>query len=56
MGTVHSEIANITQRLEQQPADFVLVDHSKASKAFFAGKSIEKGNMPTLLDTCLPYN
>lgn len=29
MGTVHSEIANITTRLEQEPADFVLVDHSK---------------------------
>jgi len=29
MGTVHSEIANITNRLEQEPADFVLVDHSK---------------------------
>ena len=35
MGTVHSEIANITQRLEQQPADFVLVDHSKAPSDSF---------------------
>ncbi|CAK9011808.1 unnamed protein product [Durusdinium trenchii] len=29
MGTVHSEIANITNRLEHEAADFVLVDHSK---------------------------
>ncbi|CAJ1442703.1 unnamed protein product [Effrenium voratum] len=29
IGTVHSEIANITSRMERQPADFVLVDHSK---------------------------
>eukprot|EP00933_Yihiella_yeosuensis_P035288 TRINITY_DN28810_c0_g1_i1.p1 TRINITY_DN28810_c0_g1~~TRINITY_DN28810_c0_g1_i1.p1 ORF type:complete len:644 (+),score=142.22 TRINITY_DN28810_c0_g1_i1:67-1998(+) len=29
MGTVHSEIANITENLERQPADFILVDHSK---------------------------
>ncbi|CAE7882639.1 ilvE [Symbiodinium microadriaticum] len=29
MGTVHSELVNITDRMERQPADFVLVDHSK---------------------------
>jgi catechol O-methyltransferase len=29
MGTVHSELANITERLARKPADFVLVDHSK---------------------------
>lgn len=29
MGTVHSELMNITDRLEHQAADFVLVDHSK---------------------------
>jgi branched-chain amino acid aminotransferase len=29
MGTVHSELAHITEKLEKQPADFVLVDHSK---------------------------
>eukprot|EP00928_Gymnodinium_smaydae_P042753 TRINITY_DN28755_c0_g1_i2.p1 TRINITY_DN28755_c0_g1~~TRINITY_DN28755_c0_g1_i2.p1 ORF type:complete len:663 (+),score=106.88 TRINITY_DN28755_c0_g1_i2:33-1991(+) len=29
MGTVHSELGNITRRLEDTPADFVLCDHSK---------------------------
>merc|ERR1712048_135470 len=29
MGTVHSELTNITSRLEKEPADFVLCDHSK---------------------------
>jgi len=29
IGTVHSELLNITQRMEKQPADFVLCDHSK---------------------------
>merc|ERR1719428_294276 len=29
MGTVHSELPNITARLDMEPADFVLVDHSK---------------------------
>lgn len=29
MGTAHSELANITERLENEPADFVLIDHSK---------------------------
>jgi len=29
MGTVHSELGSISERMEQQPADFVLCDHSK---------------------------
>merc|ERR1712224_1065108 len=29
MGTVHSEIAQISERLEKEPADFILCDHSK---------------------------
>jgi branched-chain amino acid aminotransferase len=29
MGTVHSELPNITAKLEMEPADFVLVDHLK---------------------------
>lgn len=29
IGTVHSELMNITEKLEKQPADFVLCDHSK---------------------------
>jgi branched-chain amino acid aminotransferase len=29
MGTVHSELEHITANLQKQPADFVLVDHSK---------------------------
>lgn len=29
MGTVHSELTNITVRFEKSPADFVLCDHSK---------------------------
>lgn len=29
MGTVHSEIASIVEKLERKPADFVLCDHSK---------------------------
>jgi len=29
MGTAHSELMHITERLEKQPADFVLCDHSK---------------------------
>jgi catechol O-methyltransferase len=29
MGTVHSELANITDRLQNEPADFILCDHSK---------------------------
>jgi branched-chain amino acid aminotransferase len=29
MGTVHSELGNITDKMARKPADFVLVDHSK---------------------------
>lgn len=29
IGTVHSELLNITERMQKQPADFVLCDHSK---------------------------
>eukprot|EP00929_Paragymnodinium_shiwhaense_P008992 TRINITY_DN112_c0_g1_i1.p1 TRINITY_DN112_c0_g1~~TRINITY_DN112_c0_g1_i1.p1 ORF type:complete len:666 (+),score=192.00 TRINITY_DN112_c0_g1_i1:35-2032(+) len=29
MGTVHSEITHITERLGKEPADFILCDHSK---------------------------
>lgn len=29
MGTAHSEISNITERLGKEPADFILCDHSK---------------------------
>jgi len=29
MGTVHSELSNINDRLQKEPADFVLCDHSK---------------------------